>query len=1144
MRLLKKISIVPSRFQDVFCGKVTLRLTAIALAALLTGHARAQGNSQSAEVPPLTIGNLIEHELGTGQTHRYQITLTAGQYLKISVEQRGADVAVALRSADGVAMAEADSDRGLSGQEILTLVTSVACNCRLEVRSTGKTAGHYVMKLEELRPATTLDTERLKAYSLYTEARRAWSLGTTEGLRQAAAKFDEALDVWKAIGDQAGEATTLASAGKLYFDQADAKKTIEAWTQSLALWRALGRHQEEAQVLSNLGMLDYARGNYEPALTQYEQALSLHRAAGDKSWEAETLNRFGWVYNAKSEQRQAIEYYNLALPLRRSVGDRQGEAVTLNDLGRAYDALGEKQQAIEIYNQALRLNTPDEAPNGVAQILIRLGVVYESTGESQKALDAYGQALTLLERVQSPRGLASALNNVGLAHANLGDYERALAYYERSLKLSRELGVRGGEATTLNNIGLVYRAAGEIQKAVDYHQQALTIHRAANNRQGQALALQALGLVYEESGDARRALEFFEQALPLRRALGDRRGEALTLTSLGITLSTLGETQKALDLLNQALPLFKAVPNPEGEATALMGLAQVKHRLGEAAAAQSLIEQSLQLTESIRAKAPGQELRATYFAARQRRYERGIELLMQMHQDAAALQVSERARARSLLELLAEVGADVRRDVPPALLARERAVRQRLNARAEAQSRLLGGKYTAAQAAALEKEVATLTAEVQDIEAKIRHASPHYAALTQPQPLTPPEIQSQLLDENTLLLEYSLGEKQSHLWLVSHTAVSGYTLPPRAEIEAGAKKVREMMTVRQSSSPDALARIKEAEEQLPGEATRLSRMLLGPVASQLENKRLLIVASGVLEYLPFGALPAPVAKSGDKMSSPAPLIANHEIVTLPSASALGVIRREMEGRTPAANAAAIFADPVFTSDDPRIAAARKSGANADPAAAPKDGGSPLTQTMRDFNFDKLARLPFSRQEAEAALSYASGTTNLKAMSFDASRQRVTSVDLSNYRILHFATHGLLNSEHPELSGLVLSLVDPAGKPQDGFLRLHDIYDLRLRADLVVLSACQTGLGKQIRGEGLVGLTRGFMYAGAPRVIASLWQVNDAATAELMKHFYRGLLKENLRPAAALRAAQLELMKQKRWASPYYWAPFVLQGEWK
>jgi CHAT domain-containing protein len=192
----------------------------------------------------------------------------------------------------------------------------------------------------------------------------------------------------------------------------------------------------------------------------------------------------------------------------------------------------------------------------------------------------------------------------------------------------------------------------------------------------------------------------------------------------------------------------------------------------------------------------------------------------------------------------------------------------------------------------------------------------------------------------------------------------------------------------------------------------------------------------------------------------------------------------------------------------------------------------------------IPRLPFSRQEADAILAVAPATASMKALGFTASRTTATSPELQQYRIVHFATHGLLNTEHPELSGLVLSLVDEQGRPQDGFLRLHDLYNLKLPADLVVLSACQTALGKEIKGEGLVGLTRGFMYAGAPRVVASLWRVSDSATAALMTHFYQGVLKQGMRPAAALRAAQLAMLKNKRWQAPYYWAPFVLQGEWR
>jgi CHAT domain-containing protein len=200
--------------------------------------------------------------------------------------------------------------------------------------------------------------------------------------------------------------------------------------------------------------------------------------------------------------------------------------------------------------------------------------------------------------------------------------------------------------------------------------------------------------------------------------------------------------------------------------------------------------------------------------------------------------------------------------------------------------------------------------------------------------------------------------------------------------------------------------------------------------------------------------------------------------------------------------------------------------------------------IRGMDRGALGRLPFSREEADAIAGLVSAGSLLKATGFRASRAMAVSGELSRYRIVHFATHGVLNSRQPDLSGLVLSLVDETGEPQDGFLRMNEIYNLRLPADLVTLSACQTALGKEIRGEGLVGLTRGFMYAGAQRVVASLWQVDDLATAHLMQHFYRGMLKEGLRPAAALRAAQIEMAKQKRWASPYYWAGFVLQGEWR
>jgi len=721
--------------------------------------------------------------------------------------------------------------------------------------------------------------------------------------------------------------------------------------------------------------------------------------------------------------------------------------------------------------------------------------------------------------------------------------------FNESLPLFQALGDRRGEASALDGIGVVYQSLGETQKALEKFNESLPIRQAVGDRSGEASTLNNIGWVYRSLGETQKALEKFNEALSIRRAVGDRSGEAETLTDIGALHRSLGEMQKALEKHNEALLFFQLVGDRNGEAAALLGIAQVEQKCGNLTQARQLIEQAIGPVESLRTNIVSQELRASFFASRQVFFEFYIDVLMQMRKqnpaaafDAVALAVSERARARSLLELLKEAHADIRQGVDPALLERERSLQQRLNARAEAQARLLNRKHTPEQAADAAREIAAITSEYEEVQAQIRDRSPRYAALTQPQPLGLTDIQQQALDEDTLLLEYALGEKRSYLWLVSQRSIDSYELPPRAEIEAATRRVYELLTARpkRGTPPDP---------QFIAQAKALSRMLLSPAAAQLGAKRLVVVAPGALSYLPFAALPAPEDEkrpSGDYE----PLIAKHEVVSVPSASVLSTIRREMAGRRRAAKSVAVLADPVFEASDPRLASAKNGSSSRETLAAPVPDAelSELTRAIRTMNFPDaragFMRLAFSRQEAESIIALTPGGTGLKATDFSASRALALSRQLSQYRILHFATHGLLNSERPELSGLVFSLVDQEGKPQDGFLRLHEIYNLQLNADLIVLSACETGLGKEIKGEGLIGLTRGFMYSGAPRVVASLWSVDDLATAELMKLFYQRMLKDGLPAGAALRAAQLELSRQKRWASPYFWAGFVLHGEWK
>src|SRR5262249_52948243 len=369
-----------------------------------------------------------------------------------------------------------------------------------------------------------------------------------------------------------------------------------------------------------------------------------------------------------------------------------------------------------------------------------------------------------------------------------------------------------------------------------------------------------------------------------------------------------------------------------GEATTLLGIARVEQKRGNLTQARQTIEQAVGLIESLRTNIVSQELRASYFASRHEFFESHIDVLMQMSKqnpaeafDAVALEVSERARARSLLELLKEARADIRQGVDSSMLELERSLQRRLNASAAAQVSLLSRKHTPAQAEAAAKEIDSLTIEYEELQGKIRASSPRYAALTQPQPLSLAEIQQQVLDPDTLLLEYSLGDDASYLFVVSQKSITGRRLPKRAEIEAATRRVRELLTAPQPQPGDTeakyRARVKEARQGYWTQAAELSRMLLGPVASQLGRKRLAIVADGALHYIPFAALPAPSPgndKGRDSGAEPQPLFVEHEIVSLPSASTLATLRRETAGRKPAEKSLAVLADPVFTDDDTRV----------------------------------------------------------------------------------------------------------------------------------------------------------------------------------------------------------------------------------
>ncbi|MFN6538066.1 MAG: CHAT domain-containing protein [Nostoc sp. EkiNYC01] len=876
------------------------------------------------------------------------------------------------------------------------------------------------------------------------------------------------------------------------------------------------------------------------AIVKLQEALKLWQQIDDKPGQALAFLGIGRVYDLLAEKQEALKYYNQALPIYRAVEDRKREATTLNNIGFVYDSLGEKQQALSYYNQALPIYRGVEDRKGEATTLNNIGFVYYSLGEKQQALSYYNQALPILRAVGDRRMEATTLNNIGIVYDSLGEKQQALSYYNQALPMLRAVGDRRMEAKTLNNIGIVYDSLGEKQQALLYYNQALSIRRAVGDREGEATTLNNIGAVYDSLGEKQQALSYYNQALPIRRAVEDRAGEATTLNNIGNVYSSLGEKQEALKYLNQALPIKRAVGDKQGEANTLFSMAFLESSRDNLKQAQTHIQAAIEIIEDLRTKIADQQLRASYFASVQGYYKFYTDLLMQLHKkdpskgyDALALQVSDRSRARGLIELLTEANIDIKKGIDPKLLAEERRLQWQINAQEKLLSELASKKETPEQVLTNTKQkIQDLLKQQRELEVKIRANNPEYADLKYPQPLTLKKIQQQL-DKDTLLLQYSLGEERSYLWAVTPDSLYSYELPKRQQIDKAAKNLYDNYLRNpgyQGVSPEETAKA----------ANELSQLILKPVADKLGQKRLVIVGDEALQYIPFAALTTST-KSTDG-SDYQPLIVNHEIISLPSASTIAILRKQTTGRTKAPKTLAILADPVFSANDERVTGKSSNVANNNIDQQLQE--SALKRSTRNIKRSEIQRLPGTEKEAQEILKLVSPSENIQAFGFDANYNWATNDQLSQYKILHFATHGFLDSTEPELSGIVLSLIDKQGKSQRGFLRLADIFNLNFPAELVVLSACQTGLGEEVKGEGLVGLTRGLMYAGAARVVVSLWNVDDEATSLLMSQFYSQMLQQGKTPAAALRAAQLKMWSQEKWRNPYSWSAFTLLGEWR
>lgn len=969
-----------------------------------------------------------------------------------------------------------------------------------------------------------------------------------EGLPAAIPVYEETLALRIQAGDVTGARQTAFNMASLYFQLRDKEKCFAYCLRARKEFAA--STDRYIQLLVYTYEMAY-RTTFENYTDLDELAAKGVQVARDLGFTANVVSltvNYGIHLHNRGELSHSMKVLHEGLKLAREFKMPEFEGTANEQLAEIYFALADLDQSLHFRLKAVDCFSQAKSGLNLLANQVGIAIIALRKGEYQKASDQFHRLLESARQLKSKINEGNILHNLSLLAVETGDYEKAMDYNDQSLRAFDGNPSPIYQIQAINHkINLMVEYYKD-RKALDLSEKVIAQVQTFPDKRYECYLRTNYATALSYFGEYEKALAQYETILSLWQRVGDRYGEGHTLVRMGSVASFLKQPERARESFLKALPICQAAFSYDNVASCYLGLAVLDRDAEKYFAALEKSLKAIEINESLRTNFQDQQARSKLLSKKLEYYEFHIDLLMRMHhQDPSkgynrqAFEFSDRTRARSLAELLTEARVDIRQGVSPDLLDRERSLREQFQARALEMQQVTQQNAPPDQIEAVEKDLRSISEHYQQVQTEIRRQSPRYAQLTQPQGIDVASLQKNILDADSALVEFSLGKESSYVWVLTTTGIESKSLPNRAEIEPLARTVYELLTARQAkmtgTSVERLERIAQADTEYWKASARLSELLFQGLKLPATKKRLIIVPDGALNYVPFAALPrwtTPERSSTKTTSTPVVLLQDFEMVNLPSASVIGLLRKELSERRQPSKQIAIFADPVFEVTDVRVTPAK---------TEPAPGSSDQLEHHR-IDLSTLKRLVFSRQEALGITSLVPQDQYSLALDFKANLPTVQSSELADYRILHFATHGILNTTIPEISGLVLSLVTPGGESQNGYLRLTDVYNLSLQSELVVLSACQTGLGKEIKGEGIIGLTRGFMYAGTPRVVSSLWMVDDSVTAELMKQFYAGILgPKRLSPAAALRQAQLGLARKGRRRFPYYWAAFQVQGEW-
>ena len=904
-------------------------------------------------------------------------------------------------------------------------------------------------------------------------------------LDSAAAESQHSLSLAEQLGANDGPllVDTLVLAARPLIRLYQLDNALALLNRALALSQTLQYRAGEAQAFAQLGSAYYELDDRAKAVEMHKAALAIWRDLPNKPAEARTLTLQGEILMVDERTDEAIATFREAESICRSLNHNTCLATVLIDFAYLAIRQGQWQTALNYLNQVESLHIEKEAePNLAGQTAMGFGLVYESYGQLEPARSYFEQSfMSYRDGAHDRRAAVDAGTRVARVRAAQGDYTEAKAQIEQLLT--------DGSLKITNNLSI-------------------------------GLFHEDLGRIWLEAGSYESARSEFLLAIDYFTKSKTARPLARAQMFLARTEQLLGNLAQSAAAYNRALPYFENNIDYTNEAVLRAGMGKLALQQGQLDVAEKNLQRSITLTEQLRENAWSRDLRSSFLASVHDRYQSYVELLMTRNAiktdrqlEIRAFEISETGRARALIDSLHDL-RELRQPSEPALLKEEADSQVKEQELIDKRAKLMSESGSEEEIAAVDKDLTEIRSRYEALEARI-NTNARFNYLLRPTPLSFEEIKNELTDDHTALLSYSLGTNKSFAWLITKDGLRSYELANEQTIDEAARRL-----IRLLQSPPADT---AEEDRLQKTIDEVSSLVVKPIADQLQTSRLIIIADGVLQYVPFQLLKtSPDAKD--------PLIANFDIVEAPSASVLALVRREQAHPKPSKKLLVGFGDAVFS---PEYLPPGRSGPAVTRSAA-----------ANSENMSKLSKLPrlFNAKRELSNISDLAGSDSAFFVEYNATRDNLLGVGVDQYRILHVVTHGVLDALKPERSGLVLSLIDENQKPIAGFVSLADIY--RLRApDLVVLSACSTALGQRQDGEGLIGVMRGFMYAGASGVVASLWRVDDHASAELMKHFYVNMLQRGMGPAAALRDAQNQIRSRPEWSSPYYWAGFTFQGNY-